>query len=240
MATTLREVVAYLKARGADIEFKERPDGSLRIVRIDGVKFTGSEGNNKAREKAGMEMTAAQKEQRRKAGKESVTGHTKKTPSLSKRERLAIRKENAKRRRAGLEGIHAKQAREAKKIEGNLRGYLKRSKNARYHAAGYAYRESIEHDIQEIEDDHVLEENGSGVLVDKGVKYPNTLNILKLARDGKIAVSDTALYQCRQMRYNIRRGASKSVDGSITIEALDEKMARKLVESWKELKKFEG
>lgn len=236
MATTLREVVAYLKARGVDIEFKERPDGSLRITSIDGIKYAGSEGNNKAREAAGMEMSAAQKEQRRKAQPKAVEGLKLKEPALTARERERLRAENKRRRKVGLKSLSAKQARQAKRDDGNIREMLKRSASARFHAAGHAYRASILHDIDEIESDPILKETRQGVFIPGRVKFPKTLRALRAGAYGKLTISDRALYRCREIRYNFAPGATVSRDGSMTIEEADKLMEEILRSSWKDVK----
>lgn len=237
MAVTLREVVDYLRGRGVNITFRERPDGSLRITSIDGIRYAGSEGNNKAREEAGMEMSAAQKEQRRKAQPKAVEGtKLKEEPSLTTKERERLRIENKKRRKVGLEGLTAKQARRAKKDDGNLRAMLKRSANARIHAAGYAYRASIQRDIDEIENDRILKEKRSGVFVPAGVKFPKTLRALRAGLNGKITISDEALYRCREIRYEFEPGATISKDGTKTIEQADIEMEDILRKSWQDIK----
>lgn len=236
MAVTLREVVDYLRGRGVNITFKERPDGSLRITSIDGIRYAGSEGNNKARERAGMDMTAAQKEQRRKAQPKAVEGTKLKEPSLTIKERERLRVENRKRQKLGLESLTAKQARQAKKDDGNLRAMLKRSANARIHAAGYAYRASILHDIDIIQNDPILKESRSGVFVPAGIKFPKTLRALQAGLNGRIIISDSALYRCREIRYQFAPGATVSKDGAMTVEQADTMMEDILRNSWQDIK----
>lgn len=236
MAVTLREVVDFLRAKGVNISFKERPDGSLRITSIDGIRYAGSEGNNKAREAAGMEMSAAQKEQRRKAQPKAVEGTKLKEPRLTAKERGRLRVENRKRQKLGLESLTAEQARQAKKDDGNIREMLARSANARIHAAGYAYRASILHDIDVIQNDPVLKESRSGVFVPAGIKFPKTLRALHAGLNGRIIISDAALYRCREIRYDFAPGATVSKDGTKTIEQADTEMEGILRNSWQDIK----
>lgn len=228
---TLKEVVGYLRKRGVSIEFKERSDGSLRIVSIDGIRYKGSEGNNKAREKAGMEMSAAQKEQRRKASKESRESHKKTTPSLSKGEKRTLAKENAKRRNEGLNSIKRKQARASKKLEGDIKGIMKRSRSARRHKAGYAYRKNIETDVDFLKNNWVIWRRTAAGTEAYMHMFPKTTRYLEEALDGKRVISDSALFEARQIRYLFLEGETRSKDGSLTIEQGDEMQLRRLMRS---------
>ena len=228
---TLKEVVDYLKKRGVSIEFKERSDGSLRIVSIDGIRYKGSEGNNKAREKAGMEMSAAQKEQRRKASKESRESHKKTTPSLSKGEKRILAKENVKRRDEGLNSIKRKQARASKKLEGDIKGIMKRSRSARRHKAGYAYRKNIETDVDFLKNNWVIWHRTAAGTEAYMHMFPKTMRYLEEALDGKHVISDSALFEARQIRYLFLEGETRSKDGSLTIEQGDEMQLQRLMRS---------
>ena len=228
---TLKEVVDYLRKRGVSIEFKERSDGSLRIVSIDGIRYKGSEGNNKAREKAGMEMSAAQKEQRRKASKESRESHKKTTPSLSKGEKRTLAKENVKRRDEGLNSIKRKQARASKKLEGDIKGIMKRSRSARRHKAGYAYRKNIETDVDFLKNNWVIWHRTAAGTEAYMHMFPKTTRYLEEALDGRHVISDSALFEARQIRYLFLEGETRSKDGSLTIEQGDEMQLQRLMRS---------
>lgn len=228
---TLKEVVDYLKKRGVSIEFKQRSDGSLRIVSIDGIRYKGSEGNNKAREKAGMEMSAAQKEQRRKASKESRESHKKTTPSLSKGEKRILAKENVKRRDEGLNSIKRKQARASKKLEGDIKGIMKRSRSARRHKAGYAYRKNIETDVDFLKNNWVIWHRTAAGTEAYMHMFPKTMRYLEEALDGRHVISDSALFEARQIRYLFLEGETRSKDGSLTIEQGDEMQLQRLMRS---------
>lgn len=238
---TLKEVVDYLKKRGVSIEFKERSDGSLRIVSIDGIRYKGSEGNNKAREKAGMEMSAAQKEQRRKASKESRESHKKTTPSLSKGEKRILAKENVKRRDEGLNSIKRKQARASKKLEGDIKGIMKRSRSARRHKAGYAYCKNIETDVEFLQNNWVIWRRTAAGTEAYMHMFPKTMRYLEEALDGKHVISDSALFEARQIRYLFLEGETRSKDGSLTIEQGDEMQLQRLMRSKEDIEgKKEG
>ena len=238
---TLKEVVDYLKKRGVSIEFKERSDGSLRIVSIDGIRYKGSEGNNKAREKAGMEMSAAQKEQRRKASKESRESHKKTTPFLSKGEKRTLAKENVKRRDEGLNSIKRKQARASKKLEGDIKGIMKRSRSARRHKAGYAYRKNIETDVEFLQNNWVIWRRTAAGTEAYMHMFPKTMRYLEEALDGKHVISDSALFEARQIRYLFLEGETRSKDGSLTIEQGDEMQLQRLMRSKEDIEgKKEG
>lgn len=228
---TLKEVVDYLRKRGVSIEFKERSDGSLRIVSIDGIRYKGSEGNNKAREKAGMEMSAAQKEQRRKASKESRESHKKTTPSLSKGEKRTLAKENVKRRDEGLNSIKRKQARASKKLEGDIKGIMKRSRSARRHKAGYAYRKNIETDVDFLRNNWVIWHRTAAGTEAYMHMFPKTTRYLEEALNGRHVISDSALFEARQIRYLFLEGETRSKDGSLTIEQGDEMQLQRLMRS---------
>ena len=228
---TLKEVVNYLRKRGVSIELKERSDGSLRIVSIDGIRYKGSEGNNKAREKAGMEMSAAQKEQRRKASKESRESHKKTIPYLSKGEKRIPAKENAKRRNEGLNSIKRKQARASKKLEGDIKGIMKRSRSSRRHKAGYAYRKNIETDVDFLKSNWVIWRRTAAGTEAYVQRCPKTTRYLEEALDGRHVISDSALFEARQIRYLFLEGETRSKDGSLTIEQGDEMQLRRLMRS---------
>lgn len=56
---TIREVIKELQAEGYNVSFYERKDGGLRITRINGEHFTGSRGNQRAREITGASLSEA-------------------------------------------------------------------------------------------------------------------------------------------------------------------------------------
>lgn len=62
----LKSVVTKLISEGADIKYYTRPDGSIRVYEINGVKYNihGSEGNRAVRGMTGTTLSVAQTSQR--------------------------------------------------------------------------------------------------------------------------------------------------------------------------------
>lgn len=67
----INKVIYQLREQGHSVETYRRPDGGVRIIGIDGMKFakSGAEGNNLGRSMTGTFMSKAQISQRRKANK---------------------------------------------------------------------------------------------------------------------------------------------------------------------------
>ena len=56
---TIREIIKDLKEAGYNVSFYERKDGGIRITRINGQTFSGSHGNQRAREIVGASLSEA-------------------------------------------------------------------------------------------------------------------------------------------------------------------------------------
>ncbi len=110
------KVVEQLRNQGHKVSVYKRPDGGIRITKIDGIKFTLSEGNAFARELIGKPSSAASHEQRQKARQEALKG---KKRQKAKMPSLTIRKgDSAERRR---------EKRELKKAVQKARKVLRKS-----------------------------------------------------------------------------------------------------------------
>ena len=105
---TNREVVAELRKKGFKVTFRARKDGSIRIKSIEGVKFSGSEGNNRARKIIGQELSERKKQQRldnlEKAERGKVLKKKYKTKKLTKPQKRALNKINRKIKKYGGKG----------------------------------------------------------------------------------------------------------------------------------------
>lgn len=151
---TNREKVAALRAKGYDVSYKSRKDGSIRITRISGkgINYKGStdssEGNNLASRLLGTKLDQRKLEQRHQAGKiaKEVQQLKKKgkIDSLTNEEKRLIRKAQRQARKIGKSGnISTKQYRERKKREG-AQSAQKALKNLVLHLHGFAYKSQVE------------------------------------------------------------------------------------------------
>ncbi len=76
----LIDVVKLLKMRGHTIQYRVRNDGSIRITRLDGVSYIGSQGNAAARSIAGVTLSESRKRQLQDIKTEKGTfGHKRKS-----------------------------------------------------------------------------------------------------------------------------------------------------------------
>lgn len=145
------KVVELLRAQGRQVSVYKRPDGGLRITKIDGIKFTLSEGNNFARQLVGEDLGRTMYEQRRRASIPALEG---KRRQKAKRPSLTIRKKDTseiKRQKQQVKRAlrKARKSMKTKKISAEQvvkkikrEGYSKTAKgllNTARHEAGLAY-----------------------------------------------------------------------------------------------------
>lgn len=148
---TTRQIVAQLRKQGHKISFIERNDGGIRITKIDGQRFQGSEGNVQARKMTGVKLSERREKQLHKPSMVTPKGkwsHKRKS-ELSDEEKRQIQR---------LQRLwHRKQVREGYLQEGmptrsNYR-YIKehygleeaqrRLMESERYALGYAYLENV-------------------------------------------------------------------------------------------------
>lgn len=106
-----------LIAQGHSVTTYTRPDGGIRIVSIDGMRFpkSSAEGNNQARSMLGQgQLSASQKAQRATAGALSFEMHkaTPSMPRLTKPQKKKLAKLNRMAAKVGADKTSRKQARQ--------------------------------------------------------------------------------------------------------------------------------
>lgn len=120
----LRDLVSEYIARGHKIAFDIRPDGGIIIKKIDGVKYSGKEGNKELRNRMGISLSEKQIEQRKRASEmASLRRQLKKTQDIFKKygNGETVSEKNFKYR---LEHYGAKGAREyLHNVSLKVRGY---------------------------------------------------------------------------------------------------------------------
>lgn len=147
----LRDLVSEYIARGHKVSIDIRPDGGIIVKKIDGVKYSGKEGNKALRQKMGVRLSEKQIEQRKGASEmASLKKQLKKTQDIFKKygKGETVSEKNFKYR---LEHYGAKGARE----------YLH---NVSLKVRGYAPENSVDWMIENIKGlenyaDENLEEN---------------------------------------------------------------------------------
>ena len=113
----LRNIVNELINRGHSVLFRERKEGGIEIIQIDGQKYSKRKGNEVARNMLGQQLTPLQKSHLANIRTpKGVFGKTLRTPKLS----LAIGKELRK-----LQRIQRKSGVKERTLTKNLVGYLK-------------------------------------------------------------------------------------------------------------------
>lgn len=106
--TTARDLVNELRAKGFKVTYRIRKDGGIRIKSIEGVKFSDSEGNNRARmilDKSLSEKQLAQRRGNQEKAKRGIKLAKKyKAKKLTKPQKRAIAKINRKIKKYGGKG----------------------------------------------------------------------------------------------------------------------------------------
>jgi len=134
----LKKVVQELIKIGHEVEYKERPDGSLRITKLDGQKYTGSTGNAVGRVLTGQSLSTAQKKHLREIKTpKGKFGHKKQTSILTPEEEAKFKKIQRQWRKKVKEGtlkgkITKKKFREIVKKEGKKEALKKLDRLEKY------------------------------------------------------------------------------------------------------------
>ena len=147
---TLRNIVNALRSQGHRVRFVERKDGSIRVTRVDGQRFSArlSTGNKVARAMAGQtlsERRSRQLETQRKyhAAKRAHRVRTRALPTVKIAMMKEIRKAQAKIRRLGGKGtITTKNVRYIIEQYGEEEAYKRIRATVRYYQ-GYAYIDNV-------------------------------------------------------------------------------------------------
>ena len=143
---TIREIIKDLKEAGYNVSFYERKDGGIRITRINGQTFSGSHGNQRAREIVGASLSEA----RVKALGKLKTPKGKGSYNKRRKEKLS---EETKKEIQRLQRLYRKAGKgEGKPTIRNYRYILKTRgkkeaerllKQAERRIMGYAYPENV-------------------------------------------------------------------------------------------------
>lgn len=150
----VRQLVAKLSSQGYKINYYIRPDGGIRITKIDGTSYpsSGGAGNQAARLLAGASLSVAQRSQRQEARQTIIEtkAHkvTKYAPKLTKKEKKQLSHMNYISRKIGAWRIGRAEARKSKGREGSLKGVIEGWKASVYHHTGLAYEANIDAFLQ--------------------------------------------------------------------------------------------
>lgn len=147
---SLIEIIKDLRDMGYDVKSRKRPDGGYIITEINGEKYTGAQGNTRARTIVGASLSEAKAEQLSYNVQKYIKGQKKATDQLDdemiKELRKTQRAWNKARKQSGSDfgRITKRKLRYRLKTEGKAEAlmYLKRM---RKHAEGLAYPENVMH-----------------------------------------------------------------------------------------------
>lgn len=143
----IKDIIKELKDLGMSVSFYERKDGGIRITRINGQTYRGSEGNRKARTIVGASLSEAQTRALSKLKTPKGKG------SYNKRRKPKL-DEETKKKIASLQRKYRKSGKtEGKPTQRNYRYVMKvygkkeadrLLKQAERRILGYAYTENVD------------------------------------------------------------------------------------------------
>lgn len=145
------ELVKQLQVQGYKVTYRVRTDGGILITSINGRKFKAAEGNIRAREILGVELSTRRAMQLRKITRTRRI----KRPKVVTPESLEIQRKRVVRkwRKAGLSGSIAKSNLEAIIRDRGIKGAKEYLDNMEKRAEGYANEGEIEALLQRLEQD---------------------------------------------------------------------------------------
>lgn len=144
---TMRELVTNLQANGHKVTYNVRRDGGIRITSLDGIKYTGSNGNKVARALTGATLSTRREAQLKKIRtKKGNWGHRKRVNPLPDDVVKRIRKIQRLMRkneinRTGI--VTQRNYRYVLKTEGKEEADRRLAQAERY-ALGLAYTENVD------------------------------------------------------------------------------------------------
>lgn len=148
---TLLKIVDELRKEGHSVELRTRSDGGIIVVSIDGIKYTGKEGNKRARSIASVKLSTAQIEQRAKNVKYQKGRKRKKLKKLSQDIKKDLVKVQRLWRKTKSKGrVTTKKVRWILEHEGEegAKEYLRKMK---LYALGVAYEANVDYIIMRLE-----------------------------------------------------------------------------------------
>lgn len=144
---TLKNVVERLRSQGHSVSYVARKDGSIRVTKIDGMKFESksSKGNAMARSMAGQSLSQRQVAQRTRQLKNIARKrHTKKT-ALSPQMRKLIQKTQRRIRKAsGSTATVTTKTVRARIEQYGTKATKRHLERLARHFEGWAYEENVE------------------------------------------------------------------------------------------------
>lgn len=145
------ELVKQLQVQGYKVTYRVRTDGGILITSINGRKFKGAEGNIRAREVLGVELSTRRAMQLRKITRTRRI----KRPKVVTPESLETQRKRVVRkwRKAGLSGSIAKSNLEAIIRDRGIKGAKEYLDNMEKRAEGYANEGEIEALLQRLKQD---------------------------------------------------------------------------------------
>ena len=155
---TIKEIAQRLREQGHQVTLYQRKDRGYLITSIDGVKYRGAEGNNRARVLVGTELATRRKSQLKsitpKKGSSSAKARKKgkpRKPPLSDELTKEIKKTQRLWRKTQASGrITTAKIRRVIDEEGYEAAIIA-LKKAQYYSKGIAYDANIEHLAERIE-----------------------------------------------------------------------------------------
>ena len=204
---TTKELITALRLQGHKVSARKRTDGGWLITKIDRTSYSGAEGNQRARNLLGVEMSKARLEQVRYNVSSYIRGK-KKTRTLEDEIKKQLRKVQRVWRKNKVKGritsLNVKRhIREFGKHE--ALEYLKRQ--TRY-GQGYAYEKNVEYLAQYIED--------IALSLDDDMKN-NALNLAMLIRGEALAFKEEWISMIYSLFYEVR---NSNFDSGVAGEAI--------------------
>ena len=144
---TMRQIVSQLESQGHKVKYTIRKDGGIRITKINGKRFTGSQGNTIAREMAGQVLSTRREAQLKTIrSQKGQFGHRKRVQQLPEQIIKRIRRVQAKFRknnvnRTGI--VTQRNYRYVLKTYGQEEAERRLAQAERY-ASGLAYTENVD------------------------------------------------------------------------------------------------
>lgn len=142
-----KDMIQELKKRGFKVEARRRTDGGWIITKINGEKFTGAKGNEKARDILGVELSQARAAQT----KHNVEKYIKKEKLNEKLTRKIRSVQQAWRKQKVKAKVTTRKLRWHIKEGGEQEAYDYLEKMKRY-GKGYAYLDNVENLAKYVED----------------------------------------------------------------------------------------
>lgn len=238
--TKLKNLIEQARREGLTVRVRRESDGSgetrVRVVSINGKKYSKSQGNTALRKMMGEELSERQKAQRRQA---NVSGETaeeqgaqrekhkadKTLPKMTKKEKARLRRMNRMVQKTGHGfRMSSKQYRKMKKARGK-EGTEQQMRRRETASRGDVYSEKV---------DEYLAEMRYVISMEKpGAKYARKIIAFfnrhgRVGKDGRYAffkghsISDEAYYAARRKTYELTKDkANDALMEACTKEALD-------------------